>query len=181
MSIDTAVRRWTYDEFARLPDDGNRYEIIAGELFATQTPTLTHQRIVTRLLVTLEEFNRAHALGELYPGPVDVLLGESDYLEPDLAFVRADRVGILKERGIEGAPDLVIEVVSPSTAGRDRTLKRERYAAFGVAEYWVVDANTRRVEIYRGFEPAEIATDAFTWQPVDGGPELRIQAADLLR
>jgi Uma2 family endonuclease len=181
MSIDTAVRRWTYDEFARLPDDGNRYEIIAGDLYVTPAPTLIHQRIVTRLVGTLDSFVREYSLGELFVGPVDVLFAEGDYLEPDLAFVRADRTAILKERGIEGAPDLVIEVVSPSTAGRDRTLKRERYAAYGVAEYWVVDANTRRVEIYRGFDAAEIATESFTWKPVEGGPELRIQVADLLR
>ena len=181
MSIDMAVRRWTYDEFARLPDDGNRYEIIAGDLYGTPAPTLTHQRIIRNLTVVLDAFIQAHGLGELYPGPVDILFAEGDYLAPDLAFVRADRVGILRERGIEGAPDLVIEVVSPSTAGRDRTLKRKRYAAYGVAEYWVVDANTRRVELYRGFEPAEIATEAFTWQPVDDGPELRIHVADLLR
>lgn len=181
MSIDTAVRRWTYDEFARLPNDGNRYEIIAGDLYVTPPPTLTHQKIIMNLSYVLEGFIRAHGLGQLYPGPVDVLFAEGDYLAPDLVFVRADRTQILKERGVEGAPDLVIEVVSPSTAGRDRTLKRERYAAFGVAEYWVVDANTRRVEIYRGSETAEIATDAFTWQPVDGGPELRISVADLLR
>lgn len=181
MSIDTAVRRWTYDEFARLPNDGNRYEIIAGDLYVTPAPTLIHQRIVTRLVVTLDSFVREYSLGELFVGPVDVLFAEGDYLAPDMVFVRADRSEILHERGVEGAPDLVIEVVSPSTAGRDRTLKRERYAAYGVAEYWVVDANTRRVEIYRGFEPAEIATEVFTWQPVDDGPELRIQVADLLR
>jgi len=180
MSTQIAPHRWTYDEFARLPDDGNRYEIIAGELCMTPAPTLTHQRIVTRLVATLERFVREHALGELYAGPVDVLFGEGDYLAPDLVFVRRDRTSILNERGVEGAPDLVVEVLSPKTAARDRTLKRERYAAFGVPEYWVADAITRRVEIYRGDERPEIATDSFVWQPIPNGPALTLRVADLL-
>ena len=184
MSTQPAVRRWTYAEFARLPDDGNRYEIIAGELYVTPAPSLAHQKAVTRLVFTLEQFIRAHGLGELYVGPVDVLFGEGDYLEPDLVFVRADHTEILKERGVEGVPDLVVEVLSPSTAGRDRTIKRERYAAFGVAEYWVVDATSRSIEIYRatddGSRQTEIATESFVWQPVPGGPALSVNVGELL-
>ena len=184
MSTQPAVRRWTYDEFARLPNDGNRYEIIGGELFVTPAPSLTHQKAVTAITLALGGFIRAHELGELYVGPVDVLFAEGDYLEPDLVFVRADRTAILKDRGVEGAPDLVVEVLSPSTAGRDRTIKRERYAAFGVAEYWVVDARTRRVEIYRATDDAsrqmEVATDSFEWQPVQGGPALTVNVRELL-
>jgi Uma2 family endonuclease len=184
MSTQTAVRRWTYDEFARLPDDGNRYEVIGGELYVTPAPTLTHQKAVTRLVAVLAPFVQANGLGELYVGPVDVLFAEGDYLAPDLVFVRADRTAILKERGVEGAPDLVVEVLSPTTAGRDRTIKRERYAAFGVAEYWVVDAASRRIEIYRAAEDhsrqMEVVTDSFMWQPVPGGPSLTLKVSDLI-
>jgi Uma2 family endonuclease len=184
MSTQPAVRRWTYDEFVRLPNDGNRYEIIGGELYVTPSPTLMHQKTVTRLVAALVPFVEANGLGELYVGPVDILFAEGDYLTPDLVFVRADRTAILKERGVEGAPDLVVEVLSPSTAGRDRTLKRERYAAFGVAEYWVVDAGRRRIEIYRVTDDAsrqrEVATDSFVWQPTPDGPALTVNVAQLL-
>jgi Uma2 family endonuclease len=184
MSTQPAVHRWTYEEFARLPDDGNRYEIIGGELYVTPAPTLSHQKAITNLVFLLEGFIRAHGLGKLYPGPVDVLFAEGDYLAPDLVFVRADRTGILKERGVEGAPDLVVEVLSPKTAGRDRTIKRERYAAFGVAEYWVVDSVSHRVEIYRVTDDPErqmqVATDSFAWEPVPGGPRLIVRVSEIL-
>ena len=184
MSTQPVVRRWTYDEFARLPNDGNRYEIIGGELVVTPAPTLTHQKIVTRLVSLLEPFVERNGLGELYVGPVDVLFAESDYLAPDLVFVRADRTSILKDRGVEGAPDLVVEVVSPKTAGRDRTLKRERYEEFGVAEYWVVDGAARRVEIYRATagpaQQPEVVLEALAWQPIPDGPSLTLRVSDFL-
>jgi Uma2 family endonuclease len=128
----------------------------------------------------LEKFVREYALGEVYVGPVDVLFAEGDYLAPDLVFVRRDRTSILDERGVAGAPDLVIEVLSPKTAARDRTLKRERYAAFGVPEYWVIDAITRRVEIYRGGQSPVIATETFSWQPIPDEPALTLRVADLV-
>ncbi|HVG44364.1 MAG TPA: Uma2 family endonuclease [Longimicrobium sp.] len=183
MSTQSAVRRWTYDEFARLPDDGNRYEIIGGELYVTPAPTLTHQKVVTRLMFALEQFIRAHGLGELYVGPVDVLFAEGDYLEPDLVFVRTDRTTILKDRGVEGAPDLVVEVLSPKTAARDRKLKRERYAHFGVAEYWIVDPTMRRIEVHRAgddrMQRIEVATESLQWTPVPGGPTLTLNVPEL--
>jgi Uma2 family endonuclease len=183
MSTQPVVRRWTYDEFARLPNDGNRYEIIGGELCVSPAPTLTHQKTVLNLSFVLEGFIRDHGLGELYPGPADVLFGEGDYLAPDLFFVRADRKQILKERGAEGAPDLVVEVLSPKTAARDRKLKRERYAHFGVAEYWIVDPTARRIEVYRAGDDyaqrIEVATESLQWTPVPGGPTLTLDVAEL--
>ncbi|NIQ54198.1 MAG: Uma2 family endonuclease, partial [Gammaproteobacteria bacterium] len=111
------------------------------------------------------------------PGPVDVLFAEGDYLEPDLVFVRKERRGIIGERGIEAAPDLVIEIVSPSTAGRDRGIKRERYAHYGVPEYWVVDPDERGIERWRfgiEAEAPDIVRDGLQWQPIPGGPVLEI-------
>ena len=183
MSTQPAFHRWTYEEFARLPDDGNRYEVIGGELYVSPAPTLPHQKVVLNLTFVLEGFIRAHALGELYVGPADVLFGEGDYLEPDLLFVRADRKEILKERGVEGAPDLVVEVLSPKTASRDRKLKRDRYAHFGVAEYWVVDPVARRIEVYRPTgdqaRKIEVAAESLEWTPVPGGPTLTLNVAEL--
>jgi Uma2 family endonuclease len=112
-----------------------------------------------------------------------VLFEEGNYLEPDLVFVQRGRESILRERGVEGAPDLVVEVISPSTASRDRKQKRETYARFGVAQYWVVDPSKRRIEAYRpttaGETNVEIATGTLSWTPVDGGPTLTLDVAAL--
>ena len=178
MATKPAPRRWTYAEYARLPDDGKRYEVIAGELVVSPSPAPTHQKALIRLSTALDQFTQQHRLGEMYPGPIDVLLSGVDYLVPDLVFVRAERTGVITDRGIEAAPDLVIEAISPSTAMRDRGLKRERYAHFGVPLYWVIDVELRHIEVYRLSEdpdgPAEIIRDALVWQPSSDGPSLTI-------
>lgn len=184
MQTQPAVRRWTYDEFARLPDDGNRYEVIGGELFMTPAPTPLHQKVLTRLTTALESFCDTHGLGEVF-GPIDLLLGEGDYLEPDAVFVSRDRIGTISDRGAEAAPDLVVEILSPKTALRDRGIKRERYAHFGVREYWIIDTTRRRIERYLlqedSDEPAEISSTTLRWQPVSNGPVLTLNVAELLR
>ncbi|MFW6078787.1 MAG: Uma2 family endonuclease [Gemmatimonadota bacterium] len=199
-------RRWSYAEFARLPsDDGNRYEVIAGELHVTPSPRPLHQTIVARLDRLLGGFVERHGLGWVAPGPIDVLFAEGDYLAPDLVFVRRERMGIVSERGLERAPDLVVEVLSGSTAGRDRGIKRERYARYGVPEYWVVDPKARRIEVCRqgegpdrskadsdhtaagdgrtaGYlEGPDIVEDVLTWRPGPDGPELEIPVPHLMR
>lgn len=185
MSTHPAARRWTYAEFARLPDDGNRYEVIGGELHVTPAPRPLHQEIVARLSDLLRPFVREHRLGRALPGPVDVLFAEGDYLAPDFVFVRQERLSVFTERGLEGAPDLVVEIVSPGTGRLDRGRKRERYAHFAVLEYWVLDPKAKRVEIHRTTDDAgrktEIATGEFVWQPVAGGPELTVSVPELLR
>lgn len=178
------ARRWTYDEFARLPEDGNRYEIIAGELHMTPAPRPIHQKVTYNLAALIGRFVEQHDLGWVLPGPVDVLFAEGNYLEPDLVFVRRDRSGIITDRGIEGAPDLVVEVVSDSTALRDRNEKRERYAWFGVPEYWVVDAEAGHVEVYRMLEDPitpRVMRETLTWRLAPGAPTLELPVAELLR
>jgi Uma2 family endonuclease len=185
MSTQPAVRGWTYEEFANLPDDGNRYEVIAGELYATRSPTSIHSKVVTRLMAKLELFTQEHGLGTLFSAPYDVIFGEGDYLKPDLLFVRREREEIVKDHAMVGAPDLVVEVLSPSTARSDRSPKRERYAAYGVPEYWVVDTDARQVEVFRlsggDLRQVEVATDFLRWRPAPGGPELVIDVPHLMR
>lgn len=185
MATQLITSRWSYDEFARLPShDGNRYEIIAGELHVTPAPRTPHQGVLTRLVSLLHGFVEAHDLGWVLPGPVDVLFAEGDYLEPDLVFVRRERRGIISERGIEGAPDLVVEILSPSTEARDRGIKRDRYLHYGVPEYWIVDPDAKRIEIHRlsGNPSAPEVFDAeVIWQPVRGGPVLTFSVAEVLR
>jgi Uma2 family endonuclease len=184
MNTRAAPRSWSYEEFAQLPDDGNRYEIIAGELYVTPSPLTPHQVIVTRLTVLLARFVMQHDLGEAIVGPVDVLFGDRDYLEPDLVFLQRARMELVERRGIEGAPDLVVEVLSRSTAARDPGIKRERYALFGVAEYWVVDGTRKQIEVHRlAGSPDEprVVTDTLVWRPSPGAPALEISLAELFR
>jgi Uma2 family endonuclease len=182
MSMQTPPRRWSYAEFARLPQDGNRYEVIAGELYMTPAPRTLHQKVVTRLTVLLANFVQQHDLGEVLVGPVDVLLAECDYLEPDLVFVRRGRSDIISHRGIEGAPDLVIEVTSPATAERDRGIKRQCYARFGVPEYWIVDPERGQVEVYRtlqGSNQPEVVRETLRWRLAPGAPILEVSLKDV--
>jgi Uma2 family endonuclease len=185
MATHPARRGWSYAEFARLPDDGKRYEVIDGELYVTPSPNPVHTRIAFNLAQLLEAFAAKHQLGWVVPAPVDVLLGEDDYVQPDVVFLRRERGAKVTERGIEVPPDLVVEVLSPSTAFRDRGLKRERYARFGVPEYWIIDPAARRVEVYHLASdpdgPPLVATETLEWQPVAAGPVLTLTIADFIR
>jgi Uma2 family endonuclease len=186
MDANRTRARWTWAEFARLPSEGSRrYEIIADELYVTPGPAPRHQRVVTHLIRHLDPFVRDHGLGEVFPGPIDILFGEGDYLEPDLVFVGSARAHLVTDRGIEGAPDLVVEIASPSTAARDRELKRDRYRLFGVPEYWVIDPEAASVEVWRFAEApdayARLADrDHLHWRPVARGPSLAIEVAELV-
>lgn len=181
MAKNPTPTRWTYAEFAKLPEgDGNRYEVIAGELYVSPSPGIRHQRILTHLLVVLKQYVDRNELGDLLVGPIDVLFAEGDYLEPDLVFVRSDRMNIESKRGIEAAPDLVVEILSPSTAKRDRTLKRDRYQHFGVPEYWIVDPDKREIIVYRKDRSIlEVCSRTLTWQPSADKPALDLDVAAL--
>jgi Uma2 family endonuclease len=185
MEANRSRQRWTYAEFTRLPSEGNtRYEIIDGELAVTPAPTSAHQVVVANLVRILGSFVHEHHLGRVLPSPIDVLFGEGDYVEPDVVFVRAERTHLLGDRGIEGHPDLIVEVLSPSTAHRDRGIKLERYRHFGVPEYWIVDLDARSVEVWRWAEGAnvhEMVDDEgkVSWTPSIGGPTLQIRVAEI--
>jgi len=169
--------RWTYAEFARLPSEGgSRHEIIAGGLFVTPAPGIRHQEIVTKLTIALGGLVSDHGLGHVLAGPVDVLFAEGDYLEPDLVFVTRGREDLLTDRGIEGPPDLVVEVTSPSTEARDRGLKLERYRHFGVGEYWIVDPERESVEVWTPeATEARVARDVLTWHVGDHTLEISVE------
>jgi len=180
MDANRTRTRWSYAEFARLPSEaGRRHEIIGGELHVTPSPSSAHQRVVTRLAALLHAFVREHALGEVFAGPIDVLLDEGDYLAPDLVFVAAERADLVTDRGVEGPPDLVVEVASPSTAERDRGVKLERYRLLGVREYWVADPRARTVEVWdlaAGAEEPVVSgeADVLRWMPGSGTDTLAI-------
>ncbi|MFO0982303.1 MAG: Uma2 family endonuclease [Planctomycetota bacterium] len=138
--------RLTYDDYLELPDDGKRYEIIDGELFVTPAPTPDHQRASGRLHLALADWVRSHPPAEVFYAPIDLILADDTIVQPDLLVVL--NPAVVTKRGIEAAPGLVVEILSPSTAKRDRGLKRGRYARSSVTEYWVVDADERVVEQY---------------------------------
>jgi Uma2 family endonuclease len=160
--------RLTYEDYCRLPSDGKRYEIIEGELFVIPSPVRPHQRAVTRLTSYLSVFVRENDLGEVFVAPFDVVFSRFDVVEPDLLYVSRGRRSVLTEKNVQGAPDLVVEVLSPTTAGTDRTIKLKLYARYGVQEYWIIDPYGPSAEIYRrqerGFEPVRTlgATDSLT-------------------
>jgi Uma2 family endonuclease len=141
--------RMTYQDLLRLPEDLLRHELIDGEHFMSPAPAVKHQRVVVNLTRILSTFVRAHRLGEVLVGPVDVLLSEHDVVEPDVLYVAATHEDRVREHYIAGAPDLVIEVLSPSNPGYDRVKKLRLYEAQGVPEYWIVDPAAEAVEVYR--------------------------------
>ncbi len=140
--------RLTYRDYAALPDDGRRYEIHDGELSATPAPGTAHQRVSRELLVLLDRHVKAAGLGEVFPAPIDVILDDSTIVQPDLLFVATDRAGMVSGRGIESAPTLVVEILSPSTTQIDLVRKRQLYARHGVPCYWIVDPDVLAVDAY---------------------------------
>ncbi|MDR7421771.1 MAG: Uma2 family endonuclease [Armatimonadota bacterium] len=138
----------TYDDYLRMPDDRTRKEIIGGELFVAAAPSPAHQRVVVHVAASLLAAARTHGLGEVLVAPLDVVLSRTDVVQPDVVFVAAPRRAIVGEAAIHGAPDLIVEVVSPSTRKVDRRRKFDLYARAGVAEYWIVDLDGHLVDIY---------------------------------
>ena len=136
----------TYEDYAKTPDD-ERWELIDGELFRMPSPNIAHQRTSGRLFLRMAPFVDERDLGEVFVAPMDIVLSDSDVVEPDLLFISSERMGIITRLNIQGAPDLVVEIHSPSTARRDLTAKRELYARHGVKEYWPIDPDTRTVTV----------------------------------
>jgi len=148
-SMATALRhKMTYADLVKLPPDLHRHEILEGEWFMTPAPVPDHQRVVRNIIILLDAHAEALDLGEVLGSPVDCLLSRYTVLEPDVVFVARDRAAIVRKKYIKGAPDLVVEVSSPSTAAIDRGRKLALYRRYGVREYWIVDLFARVVEVH---------------------------------
>ena len=152
-----SIARMAIEELHRLPDDGNRYELIDGELYVSAAPRNKHQRTSMDLLDWLSPFAKKHKLGLVYHAPFDVYLDPptETCVQPDILFVAGDRRQIIQDDGVHGPPDLVVEIVSESTHKTDLGDKLELYRRCGVCEYWIVDPEQRYVLVYRLAEPAE--------------------------
>ncbi len=148
LSPNPAVK-FTYEDYQHTPED-KRYELLEGALIMAPAPNLGHQRIGTRIGTRLYTFVEERGLGEVFFAPCDVVLSDADVVQPDLLFVSNERAHLLfGGANVCGAPDLVVEILSSSTAGRDRTLKRALYAKHGVKEYWLVDPDARTATVLR--------------------------------
>jgi Uma2 family endonuclease len=139
----------TYEEFRQLPDDGKHYELVHGEVHLSPSRSTKHQLILGNTSVSLGTYVRSARLGVLFCAPLDVCLNPDTALQPDLIFISAERVGIVQENFVAGAPELVVEVVSPSTTVHDRVTKLPIYAEAGVPEFWLIDSQARTVEVLK--------------------------------
>jgi Uma2 family endonuclease len=160
MAIST---KFTRADLLVMPQDGRRREILDGELVVTPSPKFSHQAISRRICAAFLEYLEDHPIGEIVYAPLDVILSEFDVLEPDLLFVLNEHRSILKD-WVRGAPDLVIDIVSPASATTDRGPKLKAYARFGVPEYWIVDPEQKTIEVYRAGEQGYDLAQAFQEQ-----------------
>ena len=173
-----ATKRWTLEEVHRLPDDGNKYELVHGELFVTPPPNNLHETVLARLNRLLVAYIDANGLGLVYPGTPAVRHSGSETL-PDL-MVRAEAPAVLHDWENAPTPMLVVEILSESTRRRDLDQKRNYYLNdVRVPEYWAVDPRQRTVTIARPGRPDRIVDQLFTWHPADAAAPLEIRMEDL--
>lgn len=150
----------TIADIDAMPEDGNRYELIEGELFVSRAPSLVHQRVVRNILVVFEEYLDQNPIGEVIPGP-GVIFSNFSGVIPDVVYIGNERrKEIARGERVTGAPDLIIEILSPGTENerRDRHAKRQLYRKYGVKEYWIIDPERRAIEVYRTTKLKLVAT-----------------------
>jgi Uma2 family endonuclease len=139
--------KFTVDEYMTVPPPERRFQLLDGEMILVPSPTSKHQRISLILSLALHQFVSLHCLGEVWYAPLDVILSICDVVQPDILFVSNERADIVTEANIQGAPDLVVEILSPSTARYDLGYKRVLYSEKGVLEYWIVDPEAETIEV----------------------------------
>ncbi len=138
--------KFTVKDYMSTPE-GTRYQLLDGEMILAPSPTQTHQRLLANLYRLVFAFVAEAELGRVWFGPLDVVLSNHDVAQPDLMFISNERASVITEANIQGAPDLVVEILSPSTAEYDQGYKRALYARHGVKEYWLVDPDAETVEV----------------------------------
>jgi len=162
VAMSMPAKAWTLEEVHRLPDDGNKYELVRGELFVTPPPSVEHEEVLARLTDVLAEYVKKHGLGRVYH-PRAVIRFEGSEAEPDL-MVRAVPPGVHGNAWETlPAPLLVVEVLSPTTRRRDLVNKREYYLDAGAGEYWVVDSERREIRVVRRGDADVVARESLVW------------------
>lgn len=172
----------TVEHYKLLPENGPRYQLIEGDLFMAPAPNRYHQDISRNLEYILLEYLEEHPLGKLYDAPFDVYLDDHNVFQPDIIVVMNERRAILTDAGAEGAPDFVVEILSPKTARFDRDSKRRVYAARGVRELWIIAPEPRTIELYLlgqdAANPAATYSEADTFESTLF-PDLRFRGAKI--
>jgi Uma2 family endonuclease len=138
----------TWEHYLELPNDGKRYEIIDGELYVSPAPSTKHQRVATNLTTFVNFHVLTRRLGEVFTAPYDVRLAWSDIVQPDLVFVSRQRAHVVTAARIDGAPDLAVEIISPSSIKTDQETKRNLYAKYGVKYYWIIEPLEQWIRAY---------------------------------
>ena len=139
--------KFTVEDYMATPE-GARYQLLDGELILSASPSDRHQTVLLDLVLEVRPFVTARRLGRMWVAPFDVIFSDTDVAQPDIVFVSNERAGIVTEANIQGAPDLLVEVISPSTARYDRGYKMQLYWSHGVLEYWIVDPFAETVEVF---------------------------------
>lgn len=159
---------FTYEDYAALPDDGNRWEVLDGQLVMSPSPILIHQAVLRNLHQVVHTHVMAERLGTTFFAPLDVILARTTVVQPDMIYVSTARAAIMTPKFIDGAPDLLVEILAPGTARRDLGIKATLYARYGVAYYWVLDPHAHT------FEERMLAID--TWAPGASGRDADVVA-----
>jgi len=140
---------WTYEDYLLFPEDGKRYEIVEGDCFMSPAPRTRHQDISGNLFSLLKVYFKGTKKGRVFAAPTDVILSDTNIVQPDLLVILAARTFIITDKNIQGAPDIVIEILSETTRKTDEITKKKLYERHGVQEYWIVDPELELVKIYR--------------------------------
>jgi len=180
IAVATQARKWTIQEVHRFPDDGNKYELVRGDLFLTPPPTYEHERIGARLIAMLAPYVDRHALGEVFH-PRAVMRYRGSEVEPDVMVRSAHPrlIGTDEDWSNAPIPMLVIEIASPYTRRRDREHKKRLYLDAGVAEYWIVEPEGREVHVTRPGAADVVMRDRVIWSPAQASEPLVIEVAAL--
>jgi Uma2 family endonuclease len=172
---------WTAEMVRQLPDDGNRYEVVHGELLVTPAPRFDHQLLVSRMAVAIGTYLAHESVGIMLTSPADISWGRDVLVQPDVFVVPHDEAKGREWSGIRSLL-LVVEVLSPSTARADRFTKRHRYQEAGVPLYWIVDGDEQRVEVWApDSELPMLETQRLVWRPAGAGQTFTLALAELFR
>lgn len=144
----TTIQALTYEDLRAIPDDGNRYELIFGEIVMSPSPSAKHQYVLGELFTRMKQFAHDRQLGRVWIAPLDVRLSANNVVQPDLCFIRRERLGIVRDDLIDGAPDLIVEALSPSNRMQDLVKKAVLYGQYRVSEYWIVDPESETATVH---------------------------------
>jgi Uma2 family endonuclease len=183
-TIPSGSIKLTYDDYQVLPDDGNRYEILTGDLFVTPAPTPRHQSISKEIEFYLITCLEKYGMGRVFHAPIDVVFADNTIAQPDILFIAQERFSIIGECFIQGAPDLIIEILSPSTRRRDIRIKSALYAQFNVPHYWIVDPDLECIELFQLKEQRYVSIAKFSKPDIlvsETFPRLRIPLAEVFK